>query len=261
MNTDTILYIIIGVAVLVLLVLFFSQWKKMRMIDINAMPKAKLRSKKYQLIEERLERKTSDMLERVSDFFAPVGEKAMDFFRAIQVRVIRLERKYRHQLPMQTYEDKEKVRQKVVALLTHGKELFEADNYGDAESQFLDCIRISPQELEAYEYLADIYVYKKEYDHAIQSLEFALKLSPSEDRLYYNLAHIYDEKGDVDQAIATMKQCVKLAPNNPKNLDAMLELALKIGDRVIAVQMLKDLKEANPENEKLAELEEKVKLL
>lgn len=262
MNTlDIILYSGSAVGGIVLAYLVFSQWKKLRLIDIAAMPKAKLKSKKYQLIEERFERKTKDTWARVSSVVAPVAEKIVEGFRAVQLRIIRLERKYRHQLPMQTHEDKEKVRQKVAALLARGQELFDAGNYGDAEIQFLDCIRLSPQEVEAYEYLADIAVKKKEFDHAIESLKFALKLSPNEDRLYYNLAYLYDEKGDIDNAVSTMKQCVKLSPNNPKNLDALLEMAIKIGDRVLAVQTLKSLKEANPENEKLPELEEKVKSL
>ncbi|MCW1930299.1 MAG: tetratricopeptide repeat protein [Candidatus Kerfeldbacteria bacterium] len=256
---DITLYTLIAVSILVLAYLFFSQWKKLRLIDISAMPKAKLKSKKYQLIEERFERKTKDFWSRWLERISPATDTIAHMFRSIQVRVIRLERKYRHQLPMQTHEDKEKVRQKVAALLAKGQELFDAGNYGDAEIQFLDCIRLSPQEVEAYEYLADIAVKKREFEHAIESLKFALKLSPNEDRLCYNLAHLYDEKGDIDTAVKTMKQCMKLAPNNPKNLDAMVNLAIKIGDRVLAVSTLKALRVVNPENEKLSELEERVR--
>lgn len=256
---DITLYSIVALSLFVLGFLFFSQWKKLRLIDISAMPKAKLKSKKYQLIEERFERKTKDFWSNWLERISPVTNAVSDVFRAIQVRIIRLERKYRHQLPMQTHEDKEKVRQKVAALLAKGQELLDAGNYGDAEIQFLDCIRLSPQEVEAYEYLADIAVKKREFEHAIESLKFALKLSPNEDRLCYNLAHLYDEKGDTQNAVSTMKQCMKLAPNNPKNLDAMVELAIKVGDRILAVNTLKALKKVNPENEKLSELEEKIR--
>lgn len=259
---DWILLGLVAVSAVVLVVLIARQWKKLKLIDLEAMPHEKIRLRKYTLIEERLERKTRGLREVVKRVLSPVSGKVSVGIRGSYQKLLQLERKYRHQVGQpKTEEERERRRQKVSALMQQGKQVFEDGNYGEAEQIFLDVIRLNPQEVEAYEYLGEVYSQKKEYDHAIETLEFARHLNPNEDRIYYDIGMVYQEQGDTKKSMQNLKECVRLSPNNPRNLDSLLAVAITAGDRVLAVQILRQLKEANPENQKIAEFEEKLKEL
>lgn len=238
------------------------QWKKLKLIDLQAMPHEKIRSRKYQLIEERLGRKTKGLRDVGKRLFSPVSGGVKTGLQKSYQKLLQLERKYRLSAGQpHTEEEKERHRQKIVALMQKGQQVFGDGNLGEAEQAFLDVVRLNPQEVEAYEYLGEVYTQKKEYEHAIETLEFARKLNPNEDRIYYDLGMIYDVQGNREKAMENLKECVRLSPNNPRNLDSLLDLAIRAEDRVVAVQALRQLQEANPENQKLSELQEKVKAL
>ena len=256
-----ILGLLIGALVL-LIVLVAMKWKRLRLIDVEAMPAAKLRKKKYKLIEGRLQRRTGSVRERYTAIVGPVMERSRAAFHAAYDKLIALEKKYTHQSESskpQTQEDKEKRRQKVAKMIETGAEQFKSGNLGEAEQMFLDIIRLNPKEVEAYEYLGEVYLEKKEYDHAIETLDFAKKLNPNDDRIYYDLAMVHRKQGDNEKALELFKQAVDLAPKNPKNLDTLLDVAIEMKDRFLARETLWKLREANPENNKLDELEQIVK--
>ena len=258
-------WIVLGVLIAAAVVLVYfvaKQWKKMELLDLKAMPKAKLKSKKYELIEGRMMRKGKDATTKVKGILSPVTASFKKTFDGMYKRIHELERKYRHATPEpKTQEDKEKTRQKVSTLIEQGAKLYKEENYGEAEAIFLDIVRINPKEVEAYEYLGEVYLEKKEYDHAIETLEFARGLNPNEDRIYYDLGMVHHSQGNFDKAMSYLKECVELAPNNPRNLNALLSLAIEIKDRFVAKEALRKLKESNPDNQKLGELEQVVKEL
>ncbi|PIW37085.1 MAG: hypothetical protein COW24_01980 [Candidatus Kerfeldbacteria bacterium CG15_BIG_FIL_POST_REV_8_21_14_020_45_12] len=253
----TILALVI-IALAILIALFVKYRKKMTMLDLEAMPRAKLRSKKYQLIEKRLARKTTSMSVGIKKASVPLSEGLQKIYHKLQ----QLERRYSHaDKKPQTQEEKEQRRSKVAALLEDGATKFKDENYADAEQVLLDVIRLSPKEIEAYEYLGEIYLARKEYDHAIETLKFARELNPNDDRIYLDLGNVFEQQGSLERATENYKQCVKLAPNNPRNLSALLNVALAKKDRFLARETLWKLKEVNPENQKLAELDAQVKEL
>ncbi len=249
---------LVGLAIAVVVRLFLKYRKKMILLDLEAMPKAKLRTKKYQLIEKRLARKTTAVTESLHKVLDPAGKGLQRFYKKLQ----QLERKYsRAENRPRTQEEKEKTRSKVAAMIEEGAGLFKEDNLADAEQIFLDIIRLSPKEVEAYEYLGEIYLARKEYDHAIETLKFALELNPNDDRIYLDLGSVFEQQGNLERAIEHYKQCVKLAPNNPRNLNALLLVSIEKKDRFLARETLWKLKEVNPENQKIAEFEQIVQEL
>ena len=259
---DWIILGIIIVAALAIIVLVVSKWKQLVLIDIDAMPKAKLRSKKYQLIESRLQRRFGDVFGGVGKVFGPVIAIVQKQFQQIYRKLVALERKYRHGgMRPQTQQDKEKTRQKVAQLMEEGTQLFKDENFADAEQNFLDVIRLNPKEVEAYEYLGEIYIEKREFDHAIETLEYAKQLSPNDDRIAFDLGTVHVQRGDLEKGKRFFEQAVELAPNNPRNLNGLLQLAIDMKDKPLAIMTLSKLKKANPENQKLEELAQTVKEL
>lgn len=243
---------IIAAALIVVIVILVRHFKQLRLLDLDAMPRAKMRMRKYQLIEERLERKTRGLRSMLHRLIDPASNVVAKGIHRAYERLVALEHRYRHAVPQtQTQEEKEKTRQKIATLLESGIQHFQDEKYAEAEGLFLDIIRLNPKEVEAYEYLGEVYLAKKEYDHAVQTLEFAKKLSPQDDRIYCDLGSAYQLQGNMKSAVDHLKQCVKLAPNNPKYLDALLTLAIDARDRLLAKETLKQLREANPENQKI----------
>jgi tetratricopeptide (TPR) repeat protein len=250
----------VAAAVLAVVVVVARRWNQLRRLDLEAMPRAKLRSKKYQLIEDRLSRKTQGLRTAARKAFQPAGSKLGGGFQKLHGKLVALEKKYRHAGPAaQTQEAKEITRQKVTGMMEEGAQLFKEEKYTEAEEIFLDIVRINPKEVEAYEYLGEVYLGKKEYDHAIETLEFAKKLNPNDDRIYYDLAQAHLAAGDKPQALELLRKSVELAPKNPRNLHAVIELAVELNDRFVAKETLRKFKDANPENASLADLEKIVR--
>ena len=59
-------------------------------------------------------------------------------------------------------------------------------------------------------------------------------------------------------AIKNFKEALKLQPNNPKLLDLLLKISIMVKDKKIANSTLKLLKLADPENQKIQDLENEV---
>lgn len=257
---DWVIIAIIGTSFLVIALLVARKWKKMLLLDLSAMPAAQLKRKKYKLMEERFERKTKDALGSFGKVFAPVKGSIGDSWRKLNDKLVRLERKYRHAEVEgdDSKEGQEKTRQKIAELMEKGATLVKDGQHAEAEELFVDVVRLDTQNVEAFEYLGEIYLQKKEYDHALESLEYAKKLNPKDDKIYYVLGKVYQDQEDDDKALEYFKQAVELADSNPRNLDALVYAALDAEDKLLARQMINKLRKVNPEHGKLEEMEERM---
>lgn len=75
---------------------------------------------------------------------------------------------------------------------------------------------------------------------------------------YFGLAEIYRKKGDLAAARETLEHTLRLEPTNPRFLDALVDLGIMEGEAGRAKDALLRLKEANPENGKIPELEKRI---
>lgn len=260
---DWIISGILLAAVIVFFLIVRKKIKKLKLLDLEAMPKAKLQSKKYELIADRLGRKTQAASAVLKKICSPAGSAISNYFQKLHVKLTELEHKYKQprQATPQTKEEKEKRRQKIAGLIATGEQKLREEAYVDAENIFLEIIRLNSKEVEAYKYLGELYFAKKDYDHAIETLQFAKKLDPENDRIYCDLGLIFQAKSDMKQALEQFQSCVRLVPNNPRNLSNLLELAIVMKKKALSAKTLEQLKKANPENQKIAELENKIKEL
>lgn len=62
----------------------------------------------------------------------------------------------------------------------------------------------------------------------------------------------------IQKAIKSYQDALNLEPNNPKYVSALLELSIEARNKSLAVRTFDKLKQVNPENEKLDELEKEV---
>jgi len=67
------------------------------------------------------------------------------------------------------------------------------------------------------------------------------------------LAQILCQMGDYTEALKYLKEAKKIEPQNPKILDFYIEVSILNGQLIQARDGLEALKQANPENQKIAE--------
>lgn len=265
-------------------------------IDTASIPENRQNQIKHELMERRLERRLRDVFGRVVKFLTPVGHGARDLAQLAQRRLTALEERYRSQLAAgKKRPDRMEIAPKLQALETEAHELFEAESYVEAEKKCIEMIALDHASVPAYRLLGEVYVATKSYKEAREVYRFLLKLNKQDDDAlahlgtiasqqgnlaeakedligalainkeaasnHLQLCEIYRELGEYTNAVHECQEAVRLEPNNPKMLDALLDAALLAKDKPTAWSALDQLKNVNPENQKLGELESKVAAL
>lgn len=282
-------YIAIGIIIVsigIILVIIVRKFPVLAFISVLDIPWNKQQKIKSGIIEGRLYRKLSSMLQPVVCMLKKLQGWASRILHRWWDRVKELERK--HQLPEEQLSSKEKIEREsdVKDLLLEGKELAKSEQYSDAEKKFVEVISLNPDNIEAFKGLGEVYFAQKDNEHAKESLEYALMLSiklkekkiregvhangdgngsqevPAVDREiadhHIDLGEVCAALGDKEKALACFQEAVKLEPSNPRNLDALFQFALDIKDKPLGWETLKKLRIANPENQKLAEMEKEL---
>jgi tetratricopeptide (TPR) repeat protein len=75
-------------------------------------------------------------------------------------------------------------------------------------------IRIEPENVESYDYRADVYQQKGDLDKALADYEHASKLDPTYAAAYFSRGLIYEKKGDVDKARAEYNSAIAVPTIN-----------------------------------------------
>lgn len=134
-------------------------------------------------------------------------------------------------------------------------------DFDDAEERYLACLKADTKHRGAYLGLAALYAARKELVLAEETLRFLRKLYPSDSDIMMKFAEILVAREKPPAALKEMQGALRIAPKNPRYLDFAVELAIVKRDRRLAEQFLEQLRDANPENAKLEELEGRVREL
>lgn len=132
------------------------------------------------------------------------------------------------------------------------------EEYDRAEEVLLACLKVDPKHRAAYLGLSALYRARRELSLAEETLRFLRKLAPADAEVAYLLAGVLRERGETASAFVEVGVAVMVEPRNPKYLDAALELAIVERDARRATRYLAQLREANPENQKLTEFAERI---
>ncbi|MDO8599172.1 MAG: hypothetical protein Q7S02_03605 [bacterium] len=132
------------------------------------------------------------------------------------------------------------------------------DELEEAEEHYLACLKLDPKHRDAYLGLAALYRKRKEDGLAEETLRFLRKLCPEDHEVASMLAGVLRDREKGSAALKEIQAAIALAPRNPKYLDFAADLAIVERNRRLATRFLDQLREANPENQKLQELEERI---
>lgn len=293
------LYWILAIVIFACLALIgyivFSKFPKISLVDTEKAPALKQAEVKRRILEERFSRHIKTGAQKAVLGLAPLFGKLAGLVKNWYRRLLELEEWYRHKALKSSFKDKVGMESYTGQLLAKADEETEEENFEDAERKYLEVLKLDDKSVEAYKGLGNLYFQKKDFEHAREIYEFLLKLNHEDPAVFRHLGEIASEKGDLksaeekyyrsleldeadlstifdlanvylnldapERAFALAKKAVSLEPNNPKALDFMLAMSIITRDKDAALMAWRALREANPQNQKLAEYKQQIEKL
>lgn len=267
------------------------KFPQLRLIDLSTLAKERHAQVKSRIMKDRFDRSMGRLKSRTGTAAARAKGRIGRAYEKLYRRLKRMEEKYEEESP--TPPEAREARNN--RLLAEAERLIEEERLEDAEERYIEVLRLDPHSIDAYRGLAEIYISQKAYDQAKEVLEFLLKLDKSDARAFERLgaverfrgnfreaearflesislagnvasyraelAELYLRTGEPEKAWEQLKIALEKEPYNPKYLDYFLEASILVGDAEAASEALEALETANPENQKLEDLRERVEEL
>jgi len=253
-------------------------------IDTQAIPAERDAVVKKRIMAERLKRN----IKFFQDVSAFIGKPLIIFFHAIQKNthifyqgLVELRERHR-KIPLSIGEQdgiQDQQLSPTEILLQQAQIFLEKEDFEQAEKKCIEVIGIDKKNKEAYHILGEMYVQQREWNHAQEVIECNKKILKADVRereqkgedasdliteyaqTLIDLADVYKKLEKNDRALTVIKEAVDLQENNPKFLHELVDIYIILGQRLRAEKALELLRKSNPENQKLHELEEKIKEL
>jgi len=244
-------------------------------IDVGSIPREKQMEVKKMLIENRLLGKLRVSGKKMEDALRPAEIFLKKFFSRVRDRVKAVEDKYRDRHIELIKGKPEVAEQKIKSLFLRAEELSKAEKLPEAEKKFIEIVKLDPQNIAACRNLGYIYLRQKDFSHAREIFEYNLRLSLKQAEgekadegsrkqvmfSHLDLGLMRRSAEDFSGALENFLQAVEMEPKNPKNLDLLIETSIMVKDKNLAESALKQLKEVNPDNQKIEKFEEQIKAL
>jgi len=247
---------------------------------------------KRRLLEERFERRFKDGGKKIFYFLKPLLSQAAKFIKRFYQEIVNLEENYRHKALKMRFQDEVLKEQKITKLLNKAETKVQEEVFDEAEKLYIEVLTLDQNSLPVYKGLGRLYLLKKDYEHAKETFEFLLKFSQDDPFIYKSLGEIAVTKGDLkmaeedylkslaidkedtetylklaetylnldnpQKAFSLAEQAATIEPNNPRILDFLIEISIIVQDKASALKFYQQLKEVNPENQKLKEFRERI---
>ncbi len=273
---DLILIVILIAGIGYIVYLYVKKTDKLSALDAKSAHQMRQEMTKQDIITQRLERKFTYFGSILLKIFRPLGKYLFNLVKELYKKITHLEWQYRQRSNVQTNGDKKQNIPSSFNILHEVDELIENKDYSTAEKKLIELVSLEPKNLEIYRKLGELYMENKDYQHAYETFHYIVdsdKKSQEEQEIidgstnaqlasdYINLGLALRELDKMDEAIEIIDKACKLESNNPRNLDILLETSIMAKNKLLAWQAFDRLKQVNPENNKLAEFEEKIKQL
>jgi tetratricopeptide (TPR) repeat protein len=127
-----------------------------------------------------------------------------------------------------------------------GRMYYDRGKYPEAIAAFKRALSLSPS-YGTYLYLANSYVYARDYEPAIEAYKKALQLNPKYVRTHQQLGIAYDYMGRYKEAAAEYEQLAKLNPNDEGPRYSLIFTYMNLHNKTAALEQYEILKRMNPE--------------
>jgi tetratricopeptide (TPR) repeat protein len=286
-----ILIIIIILCLLAIFIILIRKLPKVLVVDTksNILKQAVV---KRRLLEERFERHFKEGGKKIFNILKPLLQKLTKLIKRLYQEIVRLEEIYRHKALKMNFKDEVLKEQKIAKLLNQAEIKLKEEVFDEAEKLYIEVLTLNERNTQAYKGLGKLYLIKKDYEQAKETFEFLLRLTQDDPFIYKSLGEIAATKGDLkmaeedylksleidkedietylklaetylnldnpQKAFAIAEQAATIKPNDPRILDFLIEISIIVQDKATALKVYHQLKEVNPENQKLSELKERI---
>lgn len=272
-------YVVGAGAILTMLVIVFRKMRVVASIDTASVPKHQQEKKRKELASLRLMRK----FERAGGFFGRFIKPPFARFGNSIGTLVKKLTKYERKIALSAAEQISKLPEqetvkKVEELFERAREKIASEDLKAAEQTYIELISVDPVSVKAYKELGDLYMTMKEYTSAKETYEYIIRLEEKkmgkqvlEGEQVALTTEMADHHGDLARSLIGLgkypeaskqfEEALRLEPNNPKYLDLLIDVNIQMKKKPEAEEALARLKEANPENQKIAEFEEMIKAI
>ena len=258
-------------------------------VDINTIKKEKEDDFKEQILKKRFKRAIKKNSAKILEFLEPVTKIISNWVRDGYEKLHELRAEYKKKSEHQEELSDHKREELVATLLSASEELIKKEAYKQAEEKLIEVISLDNKNTTAFKNLGRVYVKLGSLEEARETFEYLVKVRKEEfnaykkslvgtdktneevfkifnaesqfSQAYFDLANVYQELEKYPEAIKNLKKALEIEPNNPRYLDTIMEISIIIKDKITALDAYKKLKEANPDNQKLAEFKDAIDAL
>lgn len=126
-------------------------------------------------------------------------------------------------------------------LAARGQDLKDGGNYDAAAEKFEQAIKLRPEEIDTYNYVADLYVRMGKVDEAASNFEKALEIDPGNEAALTNYANFLEQSGLTDRAIPLFERLSAEQPEDENLRHYLADLYMTVGRKDDAVAIYSDL--------------------
>ena len=127
-----------------------------------------------------------------------------------------------------------------------GRMYYDLGKYPEAIAAFKRALTLSPG-YGTYLYLANSYVYTRDYEPAVDAYKEALRLNPKYVYTHSQLGIVYDYMGRFKEAAAEYEQLVKLDPDDHAARSALIYAYMNLHNKPAAFEQYEILRKVNPD--------------
>ncbi len=261
--------ILIAICLIVILAIILKKFPVLAILDVANMPGEKEAKFKDQIIKQRVERDLAKWGGSVARLWLFFSKRLTSFLKNSHQQLKKVKLNYRLSSKIPWPEKQKRIKELFLAV----EDLFKKEMLSEAEEKLIEIVSLDQKNLTAFFRLGELYDLQKKYSEARQTYDYALKLAKQyqEDKeimgditiqeIYFSLAYLEKEINNWEVALENIREALDLEPNNPRYLDLILDLSIIKKDKEAASEYLAKLAVVNPENNKLAELKEKIEVL
>jgi len=261
----------------VIFVIVIRKFSVLANLDIDTIQAEKEARFKEEIISNRIKKNFLKLNTRIARIAKPAGVGISSSFKWSHEKLLEIKDKYKKEKLKNTLEQESNIDKMFLEI----DECMKKDDYECAEKNYIEIIGIDPRNIKAFRGLGDLYTDKKDYEEAIQTYSHVLKLiddmedevlsseikegdvtqkelDAQRSEVHYELALLQKDNTNIDDAFINIKKATKIEPNNPRYLDILSEISIIVKDKIVALEAYEKLTEVNPENNKLAEIKQKI---
>ncbi|TSC56829.1 MAG: hypothetical protein G01um101418_230 [Parcubacteria group bacterium Gr01-1014_18] len=261
---DLIPFLVIGGAVAGIIFILSRRWNDIVSFSPKDEESSGDKAIKKQLVERRMDRIIKEKKERIGKNLRPVVSKISGMLGSWHNSIQDL---YHRENARKGFSETSVPARGIDRGWAHVEE----GRLAEAEGEFIAVLSKEPKNISAYEGLSRVYLGQRDLEKAKETLIYILKVlalssgDPNRTqtdidvaKYHFLLGDIFFEERDWTLAAKHFEKAYFYDSKNPKYIDRMIEMGIIGLDITKARDYLLKLKLANPENQKIRELEERI---